>query len=130
MGLEPTRVPERQRGDVGPGAGPRLPPPPPPPVQGQRRQADGRRQLIYKRVIFDEFHRLHTVEKKKIIWPGVQEFSQWKELHREYVITGRLSEETVKDMWDGLEVVENPTPLQKEISIVCNRVEVTMYTEP
>ena len=118
MGLEPTRG---QHLDVCPRS---CPPPPPPPLPEHRRG-----HVIYKKVVFEDFHKLWTLERGQAIsMPAIQEVGQYTSLRSHFIDAGRLSTETVRDMWNALDVVENPSLTQKEILIVCRNGQTSMHS--
>ena len=90
-----------------------------------------RDRIIYRNIVFDDFHKLWTQETGiHISMPKVQEISQWKILHEYWVAAGRLDEETVLEMWRSMEIVYNPSVTLKEAIIVCRQGQVSIHSAP
>ena len=77
----PQRTPPLGGSNLVTEVGPRHHPVPPPPL-GEQKHDHVRDRIIYKNIVFDDFHKLWTVETGiQISVPKVQEISQWKILH-------------------------------------------------
>ena len=123
----PQRSPPKFVTDVGPRHAP------PPPVEQhhdhcqERVIGELRDRIIYKKVVFEEFHKKWTIETGiQISMPQIQELSQYMALHGHWIDTGRLDEDDVHEMWNLLETVYRPSPTMKEAIIICRQGQVTV----